>query len=125
MPRKVVTIALMLGAGLVVAFFASQLNSRGRPQLTTPYQAVLLTNVQTLLGKLEDSASAYPKLVDVFYVQNQINTETKQISTNIVERGKELHEPAYTIIKANQILLIEPVKPESRIGKLIEDFRSK
>jgi hypothetical protein len=124
--RNTVTVGLMLSAALVAAFFAlSQWSSRSRPQLTTPYQAVLLTNGQTLLGKLEDPGSAYPKLVDVFYVQNQVNPETKQISTNIIKRGKELHEPAYTIINANQILLIEPVKPESRIGKLIEDFKGK
>jgi hypothetical protein len=85
----------------------------------------MLTNGQTLLGRLENAGSAYPRLVDVFYVQNQVNPETKQVKTNLIKRGKELHEPAYTIINADHILLIEPVKPDSRLGKLVEDFNIK
>jgi hypothetical protein len=123
--RAPIVVVLIVIAALIGISVSSQQGERRRLYLTTPYQAVMLINGQTLVGKLENPGSPYPRLEDVFYIQSQVNPDTKQVSTNLVKRGKELHEPAYTIINANQILLIEPVKPESRLGKLIEDFKIK
>jgi len=123
--RAPVAVALIIIAGLIAISVFGQLSERRYLHLTTPYQAVVLTNGQTLLGRLENPDSAYPRLVDVFYIQNQVNPDSKQMSINLIKRGKELHEPAYTIINSAHILLIEPVKPESRLGKLIEDFKTK
>jgi hypothetical protein len=92
--RAPVVVALIVVAGLIAISVFSQLSERRRLRLTTPYQAVMLTHGQTLLGRLENAGSAYPRLVDVFYVQNQVNPETRQVTTNLIKRGKELHEPA-------------------------------
>ncbi len=123
--RAVLAVVLILIAGSIAIVAVVQMTLRQRPSLTTPYQAVILTNGQTLFGRLERVGSAYPTLVDVFYIQNQVNPETKQISMSLVKRGKEWHEPDYTTISAAHILLIEPVKPESQLGKLIADRTSK
>jgi hypothetical protein len=119
------TIALFIIAGLLAILLTVQLRDRSRPQLTTPYQAVILTNGQTLFGKLQKAGSAYPVLEDVFYIQNQVNPDTKQTSMILVKRGREWHEPDYTTINAAHILFIEPVKPESRLGKLIAEYKNK
>src|SRR5713226_1918799 len=108
--RAVLAVVLILIAGSIAIVAVVQMTLRQRPSLTTPYQAVILTNGQTLFGRLERVGSAYPTLVDVFYIQNQVNPETKQISMSLVKRGKEWHEPDYTTISAAHILLIEPVK---------------
>jgi hypothetical protein len=118
-------VALFVIAGLLAVMVVGQLRERQRPQLTTPYQAVILMNGQTLFGKLEKAGSAYPTLSDVFYIQNQVNPETKQVSMSLVKRGKEWHEPDYTTINAAHILFIEPVKPDSRLGKLIAEYKNR
>ncbi len=123
--RAPVAVALFIIAGLLAVLIVVQLSERQRIHLTTPYQAVILTNGQTLFGRLEKVGSAYPTLVDVFYIQNQVNPETKQASMSLIKRGKEWHEPAYTTINAAHILFIEPVKPESQLGKLIADLKTK
>lgn len=123
--RAPVAVALFIIAGLLAVLVVVQLSERQRLHLTTPYQAVILTNGQTLFGRLEKVGSAYPTLVDVFYIQNQVNPETKQVSMSLIKRGKEWHEPDYTTISAAHILFIEPVKPESQLGKLIADLKNK
>jgi hypothetical protein len=94
-------------------------------ELTTPYQTVLLTNGQILFGKLDQPAAAHPVLRNVFYLQSQANPETRQLKTLLVKRGPEPHEPDETILNGAQILLIEPVKPGSAIGKMIEESTRK
>ena len=118
-------VALFVIAGLLAALLVVELRDRWRPSLTTPYQAVILTNGQTLFGRLQRAGSAYPVLEDVFYIQNQTNPETKQSSMVLVKRGREWHEPDSTTINAAHILFIEPVKPESRLGKLIAEYKNK
>jgi hypothetical protein len=118
-------VALFLIAGLLAILIVVQLRDRWRPNLTTPYQAVILTSGQTLFGKLQKAGTAYPVLEDVFYIQNQVNPDTKQTSMILVKRGREWHEPDSTTINAAHILFIEPVKPESRLGKLIAEHKNK
>jgi hypothetical protein len=118
-------VALFVIAGLLAALLVMELRERWRPSLTTPYQAVILTNGQTLFGKLQKAGSAYPVLEDVFYIRNEMNPDTKQMSMTLVKRGKEWHEPDYTTINSAHILFIEPVKPESRLGKLIAEYKNK
>lgn len=93
------------------------------PELTTPYQAVLLSNGQAFFGKLEHLESAHPILRDVFYVRTQVNPDTQQPANTLIKRGQEWHGPEYMILNASQILVIEPVKPDSQVGKLIEEAK--
>ena len=118
-------VGLFVIAGLLAALLVVEVRGRWRPSLTTPYQAVILTNGQTLFGRLQKAGSAYPVLEDVFYIQTQTNPETKQSSMILVKRGREWHEPDSTTINAAHILFIEPVKPESRLGKLIAEHKNR
>ena len=65
-------------------------------------------------------------LMDVYYIiQSQVNPETKQVTNRLIKRGREAHEPDRMILNAAQVLVSEPVKPDSHIGKLIEELQKK
>jgi hypothetical protein len=112
-------------AGLLVSvlagvhiFLALRTSSVSFP---TPYQAVLLTNGSVYFGKMQDYGKAHPVLMDVFYVQSSTNPETKQTSNVLIKRGKELHAPDRMYLNPNQIILVEPVGPESKVAQLIAE----
>jgi len=88
-------------------------------QFTTPYQAVLLSNGSVYFGHLKDYGTPHPVLTDAFYVVNQTNPETKQVSNLLVKRGKELHEPDRMYINPNQIVFVETVGPNSEVARHI------
>ena len=92
--------------------------------LTTPYQAVLLTNGSAYFGQLEGLGSPYPVLRDVFYVQSSQDPQTKAVSNILVKRGKEWHSPDRMILNANMIVLVEPVSPTSRVAQLIAQAKN-
>jgi hypothetical protein len=52
------------------------------------YYAVLLNNNSVYFGKLEGLGSEFPILHDVYYVQSNVNQETKQVTNVLVKRGK-------------------------------------
>ena len=59
-------------------------------------------------------------LTNVFYIQSQVDPETKQVSSTLTKRGSELHKPDSMYINTQHILMIEPVTPDSQVAKLIE-----
>ena len=89
-------------------------------KFSTEYQAVFLDNGQVYFGKLENPESTYPLLRNVFYVQNQVNQETKQTVSLLVKRGKEWHEPDVMYLNQRHVVMVEPVTPNSRLGQLIK-----
>ncbi|MBN1380628.1 MAG: hypothetical protein JXA41_03015 [Deltaproteobacteria bacterium] len=92
--------------------------------LQSEYQAVFLTNGQTFIGKLSNAGSDYPKLTEVFYIQRAVNPETKEATNILVKRGKEWHGPQFMYINAKNILIIEPVAPDSQVARLIREART-
>ena len=105
-----------------VAFGYTQLRKQ-RVEMTTPYQAVLLTNGSAYFGRLEGLGTPYPVLRDVFYVQSVQDAE-KKVSNILVKRGKEWHSPDRMILNANMIVLVEPVNPNSRVAQLITEAKN-
>jgi hypothetical protein len=89
----------------------------------TTYQVVFLDNGQAYIGKLEQAASPYPLLRDVFYVQRQVEGDKKEVKNVLTKRGGEWHMPEYMRLNARHIIMIEPVAPESRIAKLIQEAK--
>lgn len=104
-------------AGLVAGCDQSPLQPE--VQTETEYQAVLLTNGHLFFGKLERVGTPYPILRDVYYVQSQVNPETKQVSNTLMKRGREWHGPSVMYLNAQHILLIESVGPESQVAQFI------
>jgi hypothetical protein len=85
----------------------------------TSYQAVLLSNGSVYFGKLQDYGGRFPVLTDVFYIQSSVNPDTKQTLNVLVKRGKELHSPDRMYLNPSQIILVEPVGPNSKVMQLI------
>ena len=90
------------------------------PEITTPYAAVLLDNGQVYYGKLANAGSKYPELTDVYYIQSQVNQETKAVSSVLVRRGNEFHGPDRMFLNERHVVLIEPVGTSSKVAQLIE-----
>lgn len=98
--------------------------NRNTVEMTTPYQAILLSNGAAYFGRLEGLGTPYPVLRDVFYVQSAQDPQTKQVSNVLVKRGKEWHAPDRMILNSNMIVLVEPVNPGSRVAQLIAQAKN-
>ena len=123
MPKIVLT-----GVLLALAFAAASCGGLGKDTAapkTDPstYYAVLLSNGSVYFGMLEGLGSAYPVLKDVYYVQSNVNQETKAVSNSLVKRGKEWHGPDRMILNEKAIIFIEPVGKESRVAQLIKESK--
>ena len=92
---------------------------RAPVKFTTPYQAVLLTNGSVYFGHLQDYGSPHPVLIEVYYVVTQTNPDTKQATSSLIKRGKELHEPDRMYLNPNQIVFVESVGMDSKVAQLI------
>jgi hypothetical protein len=89
----------------------------------TEYQAVFIVGGQVFFGKAE-LGPEYFTLRDVFYIHSQEDQRTKEISRSFLRRGQEPHGPNLMYINKNQIVFIESVSPESKIGKLIGEAKA-
>ncbi len=117
--------ALILLLAIVVLLGWPELRAPKAPAFETEYQAVLLSGGLVYYGRLEGFGTPYPVLRDVFYVQSQTNPETKQATNILVRRGKEWHGPDRMYVNPGHILLVEPVRPDSQVAKLIAEAKSK
>lgn len=91
------------------------------PDTGTRFQSVALINGQLFFGRLEPADGDFLALRDVFYVQTRQNPETKAVANILVKRGAEPHQPDRMLVNRSQVLLIEPVKADSQIAKLIAE----
>jgi hypothetical protein len=121
----VVAITLSLLVGVLLGLVIARQFGGTNVKLDTPYQAVLLANGQAYFGKIQNLGSPFPVMTDVYYVQTQVNQETKQTTNILVRRGKEWHSPDRMILNARQIVLIEPVTETSQLSKLITELKAK
>lgn len=87
------------------------------------YQAVLLTNNTVYFGRLEGYGTENPVLSEVYYVQTAVDPNTKQQTNILTKRGKEWHQPDRMYINPRQIVIVEPVGPNSRVAELIKELK--
>jgi hypothetical protein len=116
------TIALALAViAAALCWIGWQTAQHGKvPDTGSAYQSVALINGQLYFGRLE-AAGDYLSLRDVFYVQTRQNPETRAVANVLVKRGAEPHQPDRMLISRQQVLLIEPVKADSPVAKLIAE----
>ncbi len=91
------------------------------PDTGTAWQSVALINGQLFFGHLEPADGDFLALRDVFYVQTRQNPDTNAVANILVKRGAEPHQPDRMLINRSQVLLVEPVKADSQIAKLIAE----
>src|SRR2546423_11630315 len=76
--------------GLIIGGLAIGWRVRGHagaPAFDTPFQAVLLDNGQVYYGKVEGLGTDFPKVNDVYYIQQTQNPATKEVSNVLIRRG--------------------------------------
>jgi len=110
-------VAVVLSAGLIAC---DRGDRRKGPEITTNYSAVLLDNGNIYYGKLTSAGASFPELTDVYYIQSQVNQETKAVTSVLVRRGNEWHGPDRMFLNERHIVLIEPVGMGSKVAQLIE-----
>ena len=113
---------------LLISFLSMQSCTQEDPKksdLNTEYQGVLLINGTGYFGKIEKIGPRFVEMKEVYYVQNQQNPETKEVQSLLVKRGREWHAPDRMFINMAQVIMIEPVAPESRLYKIIKDLKTK
>ena len=115
-----VAIATVAGILLVTTH-----RSEADVKFDSTYQAVLLDNGSVYFGKLQGAGTDYPLLTDVYYVQSQVNQETKEVKNILIRRGNEWHSPDRMVLNARHIVLMEPVGPNSTVAKLIAQEKGK
>jgi hypothetical protein len=116
--RKIVLLSVL--ALLTTLLACDRGHERKGPEITTPYVAVLLDNGQVYYGKLANAGAKFPELTDVYYVQSQVNQETKAVSNILVRRGNEWHGPDRMFLNERHVIMIEPVGTNSKVAQLIE-----
>lgn len=121
---KKLAASIVFFAILMTAVACTHRQPKG-PEITTTYSAVLLDNNQVYFGKLANAGSAYPELTDVYYVQSQVNQETKAVNSILIRRGNEVHGPDRMFLNARHIIFIEPVSPNSKVAQLIAEDKNK
>ena len=107
------------------AIFLLGCNKDQSAKFETTYQAVLLTNGSVYFGKLDGYQTKFPLLSDVYYVQTGVDPATKKSTSVLVKRGKELHSPDRMYLNPSQIVLVEPVGPDSKVAQLIAESKAK
>ncbi len=122
---KIYLASAFLLAILVAAVGCEHHQHRKGAEITTPYAAVLLDNNQVYFGKLTNADGAFPELTDVYYIQSQVNQETKEVKSVLVRRGNEVHGPDRMFLNERHVIMIEPVGPNSKVAQLIADDKSK
>jgi hypothetical protein len=91
----------------------------------TPYQAILLDNGQVYYARVNQMDSDFSVMTDVFYVERQVDSQTKEVKNILIRRGNEWHAPNRTIVSSRHILMIEPVAPGSKVAELIAALKDK
>ncbi len=116
---------VLVAAILAVAVLAVVWVSKREPAVRfgTPYQAVLLSNGQVYYGRLEGFGTARPLMTEVYYVQSSANPQTREQTNILLKRGREWHGPDRMYLNPSQILLVEPVGPDSKVAELIKALK--
>src|SRR5438128_810534 len=104
---RILILAAVVVAAAACGFWFYQ--HHGEVAMTTPYQAVLLSNGSAYFGRLEGLGTPYPVLREVYYVQSRPGQDPKQPVNVLVKRGKEWHAPDRMVLNAGMIVLVEPV----------------
>ena len=127
----VIIVLLVIVAGLIVG---SQYNLFGKITNQTSqdenYEAIFLTNDQVYFGKIKGNEDGFVILEDIFYLRagqalaEQNESTEKESQVQLIKFGNELHGPTDQMkINKEQILLIETLRSDSQIIKLIKNHK--
>lgn len=115
-------LSFILVASLITGCGKDELN---KGDLKTEYQGVLLTSGQGYFGRIENIGSQFIEMTDVYYIHSQQKADAKEPQYILIKRGKEFHAPDRMYINKGQVLVMEPVAPDSKVAQLIKETKAK
>jgi hypothetical protein len=89
-----------------------------QPLLTTTYQAVTLRTGDVLYGRIDHLGSDHPVLRDAFSLRTETDPPTQETRHVLVRRKDGPTGADHVIVPAAAIAVVEPVHPDSVIGRL-------
>lgn len=122
-PRAVVAaIGIVIGAAIGLSAPWRWDGAGTRPSLLggSAYHSVTLANGQVLFGHIESVTDDTLLLREVHYLQTVVNNEMKDARVSFVRRADDVHGPSQASINRRLVLFVEPVAPDSQIGKLLQ-----
>lgn len=122
-PVKTAGLFLLGLAVVVLLAIVVQQNHRRfhKPLLTTPYQCVTLVNGSVFYGRIDHLGTDYPVLRDAFRVLVEPDPQTRQPRYVLVKRKTEANGADHMIFPAAAIVFVEPVRPDSAVGRVISE----
>ena len=124
MKLAILTLLGLVIALLLAVFVYQDYRRFHKPQLTTSHHAVTLTNGRTYYGRVFHLETDRPVLRDVLSVQQEIDAATQQPKYLIEKLRDTINGADHMILVDASILHVEPVQPDSAIGKLIAQSSS-
>jgi hypothetical protein len=94
------------------------------PLVARRNDVVVLENGSVFYGRIDHLGTDYPVLRDAFIVQTELDPSTQQPHYVLVKRKDGVNGADHMIFPATAIAFVEPVQPESTIGKLIAQASS-
>jgi len=116
----VVSVCCLAAVALLAAIVYQNYQRFHKPLLTTKYQAVTMTNGEVFYGRIDHLGTDHPVLRDAFSIRTELDPQTRQSRHVLVKRRDGLTGADHLIIPASAITLVEPVRPDSIVGRLIE-----
>lgn len=114
-PVKKLILACIAVTAVAGILLVSAHRSEADVKFDTTNQTVLLDNGSVYFSKLQGAGTDYPVLTDVYYVQSQVNHETKEVKNILIRQGSEWHSPDRTVLNARHIVVMEPVGLNSTV----------
>lgn len=87
---------------------------------SSKYHVVALTNGQGFIGKVQEVNTTTMILHDPYYLQGQVDPETKKVSKHLIRRQEELHKPTAMHINVKNIIYVEGVGVNSPLAQLLQ-----
>jgi hypothetical protein len=122
-------LAVAIGVIIWLAFAPKNTTTGGALAIDeNKYQAVFLTSGQIYFGNLTEINDNYLKLSNVFYIQSNNGSDSKNTTDSgdlkLIKLGDEVHKPEDAmIINREQMLFFENIKPDGDVAKLIQRYR--
>ena len=96
-----------------------------KPLIETPYQAVVLENGSVFYGRIDHLGTDYPVLRDVFTIRSELDSNTQRFRDVLTRRKNGVNGADHLIFAATAIAFVEPVFPESTMGRLIAEANTR
>ena len=118
----------ILGLSIVALVAISVYQNQRRfhaPLITSPYQRVVLQNGHVYYGRIDHLGTNYPVLRGAVSIREEVDPVTREERYVLARRKDEAHAADHMIFPATSIAFVEPVRPDSVIGKLLQEAPSR